>query len=309
MPSIIEYLIVATLRMGTPIALTSVGACLSERSGIPNIGLEGIMSMGAFLAVVGSYWTGSPWIGILMAIICGIMISVIHGFVTITCGGAPPVSAQALVLLATGFCSVGLQAVFNRYGFSDNVASIPNTPILAHIPVVGRYLADISPIVYLAFLLLFVVNHLLYKTPLGLRIQACGEHPKAADTAGINVNALRYFSVIVSGALGGLGGAFLSIGTMNMFQEGMVAGRGYLAVGAVIMGRWSPKGAFWAAMCFGFFDALQLYLQILPNSPVPSQFVQMIPYVASLIMLTVTIKGATAPAASGKSYSVVAGTK
>ncbi len=306
---VIEYLVMATLRMGIPVALTAAGACLSERTGVLNIGLEGMMSMGAFVAVAGSYLTGNPWIGVLFAILAGVAMSAIHGFVTIVCGGAMGVSAQALVLLATGFCSVGLQLVFNSIGVSAQVNNISTTEFLRPIPVIGEYLADLSPIVYIAFLILFGVHYLLYKTPVGLRMQACGEHPRAADTAGVNVNRLRFLGVLISGALGGLGGAFLSVGSMNLFQEGMIAGRGYLAVGAVIMGRWTPVGAFAASLCFGFFDALQLYLQSIPNAPIPSQFVQMIPYVASLLVLTFTMRNATGPAASGKSYSTIAGTK
>lgn len=309
MGSIIEYFVLATLRMGTPVALTAAGACLSERAGVLNIGLEGMMSVGAFIAVCGSYWTGNPWVGVLLAMFAGILLSAIHGFVTITCGGAMGVSAQALVLLATGICSVGLQVVFNQFGLSLTVNNIATTEFLRGVPFIGNYLADLSPIVYIAFILLFFVHYLLYKTPTGLRMQACGEHPRAADTAGVSVNRLRYAAVLISGALGGLGGAFLSVGSMNLFQEGMIAGRGYLAVGAVIMGRWTPIGAFAASMCFGFFDALQLYLQSMPGVPIPSQFIQMIPYLASLLVLTFTVKGATGPAASGRSYSVIAGTK
>ncbi len=309
MNGILDFFIVGTLRMGTPIALTALGACFSERTGVLNIGLEGIMTMGAFLAVVGTHMTGNPWIGVLLAIFAGILISAIHGFVTITCGGAMGVSAQALVLLATGLASLGLQFVFDSVGFSSTVVTITRTEIFAGIPIIGEYMADISPIFYIAIITLIGLNYLLYKTPLGLKMQACGEHPKAADTAGINVNGLKYLGVLTSGALGGLGGAFLSIGSMNLFQDGMIAGRGYLAVGAVIMGRWTPVGAFLAAICFGFFDVLQLYLQSIPNTPIPPEFVQMIPYFASLVILTLTIKGATGPAASGRSYSSIAGTK
>lgn len=306
---VVEYLVLATIRMGIPIALTTVGACLSEKSGILNIGLEGIMSMGAFVAVVGAYLTGNPWIGVFFAMAVGGAIAAIHGFVTIVCGGGHGVSSQALVLLATGLCSVGLQVVFHQMGLSATVNNIASTEFLRGIPLVGSYLARLSPIVYLAVLILAGVHYLLYHTPMGLRIIACGEMPKAAETAGIQVSTLRFAAVIISGIIGGLGGAFLSVGSMNLFQEGMVAGRGYLAVGAVIMGKWTPVGGFAAAMCFGFFDAVQLYLQILPNSPVPPQFIQMIPYVASLIVLTLTVKNATGPAASGQSYSKIAGTR
>ncbi|MGN8939155.1 ABC transporter permease [Bittarella sp. HCP28S3_D9] len=309
MLSALSYIVLATIRLGTPIAITAMGATISERTGILNIGLEGIMSMGAFLAVLGSYWTGNPWFGVLLAVLVGVVISAIHGFVSIVCGGAQGVSSQALVLLATGFCSVGLQAIFGQKGMSPTVNTIATTEFLRPIPLVGNILADFSPIVYIALILLFVCNFVLFKTPLGLRMCACGEHPRAAETAGINVGAMRFLGVLISGFLGGLAGAFLSVGQMNLFQEGMVAGRGYLAMGAIIMGRWTPTGAFAAAMCFGFFDAVQLYIQIIPNSPIPHEFVQMVPYVASLIVLALTIKGATGPAASGQPYSKISGTR
>lgn len=308
----LSYIITATIRLGTPVALTSVGACYAQRTGVNNLGLEGFMTMGAFLAVVGSYLTGNPWVGVLFACLAGAFMAVIHGFVTITCGGKMAVSSQALVLLSTGIASVGLLAVFGTLGYSAQVTSITRTPILAGIPVVGEILSGFSPLVYLAIVIVFVLNHVLYKTPVGLRMQACGEHPRAADTAGIRVNLMRYIGVIVSGILGGLGGAMLSIGSMNLFQEGMISGRGYLAFGAITLGGFSLKGSFFASLLFGFFDALQLYVQTLPSFPLPSQFIQMLPYVSSLIILIIGSspkRRSKAPAAAGEAYSFVSGTR
>ena len=300
------FMLASTLRMGTPIALTALGGLTSERSGVVNIGLEGIMLASAFGAVLGSYLTGNPWIGVLTAILVGVLISAIHSVISITWGGNQSVSSMALVLLATGFSGVGLKAVFGQQGSSPQVPSLEHTPILSSIPVVGGFLSDLSPFLYIAFLALILIHCMFKYTPLGLRIITVGENPKAAETAGLSVHTIRYFSVILSGVLGGLGGAFLSLGQMNLFQEGMVAGRGYLALGAVTMGRWSPIGAFASSMFFGLFSAIQLYVQTIPGNPVPSEFIQMIPYLASLLVLAVSLKknsSAVGIAASGKPYT------
>ncbi|WP_320968529.1 ABC transporter permease [Hungatella hathewayi] len=300
------FMLASTLRMGTPIALTALGGLTSERSGVVNIGLEGIMLASAFGAVLGSYLTGNPWIGVLTAMFVGVLISAIHSVISITWGGNQSVSSMALVLLATGFSGVGLKAVFGQQGSSPQVPSLEHTPMLSSIPVVGGFLSDLSPFVYIAFLALIVIHCMFKYTPLGLRIITVGENPKAAKTAGLSVHKIRYFSVILSGVLGGLGGAFLSLGQMNLFQEGMVAGRGYLALGAVTMGRWTPIGAFASSMFFGLFSAVQLYVQTIPGNPVPSEFIQMIPYLASLLVLAVSLKknsSAVGIAASGKPYT------
>lgn len=300
------FMLASTLRMGTPIALTALGGLTSERSGVVNIGLEGIMLASAFGAVLGSYLTGNPWIGVLTAILVVVLISAIHSVISITWGGNQSVSSMALVLLATGFSGVGLKAVFGQQGSSPQVPSLEHTPVLSSIPVVGGFLSDLSPFVYIAFLALILIHCMFKYTPLGLRIITVGENPKAAETAGLSVHKIRYFSVILSGVLGGLGGAFLSLGQMNLFQEGMVAGRGYLALGAVTMGRWSPIGAFASSMFFGLFSAIQLYVQTIPGNPVPSEFIQMIPYLASLLVLAVSLKknsSAVGIAASGKPYT------
>ncbi len=305
MPNFFLYILSTTLRMGTPIALTALGGLTSERSGVVNIGLEGIMLASAFGAVVGSYVSGSAWIGVLFAVVLGVLISAVHSVISVTWGGNQSVSSMALVLLATGFSGVGLKAFFGQQGSSPQVANLSKSPIFSGIPLVGNFLADLSPFVYIGFAALLGV-HLMFKyTPLGLRIIMVGEDPKAAETTGLSVHKIRYLCILLSGALGGLGGAFLSLGQMNLFQEGMVAGRGYLALGAVIMGKWSPIGAFASAMFFGLFDALQLYVQTIPGNPLPSEFIQMMPYVFSLIVLAISLKKGvgTGIAASGKPYT------
>ena len=300
-----SFMLSSTLRMGTPIALTAMGGLTSERSGVVNIGLEGIMIASAFGAVVGSYLSGNPWVGVLFAVLLGIIISAIHAMISVTWGGNQSVSSMALVLLATGLSGVGLKALFGQQGSSSQVANLPNTPILKDIPFVGEFLSELSPFVYIGFIALFLVYYLFKFTPLGLRIIMVGEDPKAAETAGISVHKIRYLCIILSGVLGGLGGAFLSLGQMNLFQEGMIAGRGYLALGAVVMGKWSPVGVFLSAMFFGLFEAIQLYVQTIPNNPIPSEFIQMMPYLFSLLVLAISMYKTTNSgiASSGKPYS------
>ena len=295
MSTLLVYLLTSTLRSGTSIAYTAMGGVVSEKSGVVNIGLEGIMTASAFAAVAGSYITGSPWMGVLLAIVVGVMISAVHAVVCITCGGNQSVSSMALILLATGFSGIATKAIFGRQGTTEQVANMSSFPLLEKIPVIGSVLSTLSPLVYLSFVILLIV----------------GEHPKAAETAGISVNKVRYICVLLSGFLGGLGGATLSIGQMNLFQEGMVAGRGYLAMAAVIMGNWTPIGAFGASMFFGFFSALQVYLQTQPSNIIPTEFVQMIPYIACVLIMVYTslIRGhqgetvSGKPMASGKPYT------
>lgn len=299
------YLLTSTLRSGTSIAYTAMGGVLSERSGVVNIGLEGIMTASAFAAVVGSYLTGSPWLGVLLAMLVGIAISAVHAVVCITCGGNHSVSSMALILLATGFSGVATKAIFGQQGTTAQVNNISTFPILEKIPVIGPTLASLSPLVYLSFIIMAVLVYVFKKTTFGLHITMVGEHPKAAETAGINVHKIRYMCVLLSGVLGGLGGATLSIGQMNLFQEGMIAGRGYLAMAAVIMGNWTPLGAFGSAMFFGFFSALQVFLQTRPGNTIPTEFVQMIPYVACLLIMIYSSskRKHNGVAASGKPYT------
>ena len=218
---------------------------------------------------------------------------------------------MALILLATGFSGIATKAIFGRQGTTEQVANMSSFPLLEKIPVIGSVLSTLSPLVYLSFVILLILIYVFKKTTFGLHISMVGEHPKAAETAGISVNKVRYICVLLSGFLGGLGGATLSIGQMNLFQEGMVAGRGYLAMAAVIMGNWTPIGAFGASMFFGFFSALQVYLQTQPSNIIPTEFVQMIPYIACVLIMVYTslIRGhqgetvSGKPMASGKPYT------
>lgn len=298
----ITALILMTIATSTPLILAALGGVISERAGVVNIGIEGMILLGAFFGMVGSYYTGNAWIGVLFAAVAGGLMALIHAFISITCAGNQPVSSTGIILFSAGITSYGINVMFGRSGNSDSVAFLPSTKILENVPGIGPYLADYSPLVYIAFFLFFVIYYVLYRTPLGLRIKTVGENPIVADSLGIHVKRIRYGSVAVSGILAGLSGAYLSLGQMNMFQDGMSAGRGYLALAAVIMGKWKPEGAFFAALFFSFFDALSLQLQMMQNNPIPHEFIQMIPYIATLAVLAFSPGKSAAPAANGKPY-------
>ncbi len=298
----IAALLMMTVSTSTPLIFAALGGVVSEKSGVTNIGIEGMILMGAFAAMVGSYYTKSPVVGIFLAIIAGGILASIHAFIAITCGGPQAVSATGLVLFSSGFTTFGLRMIFDRAGSSDIVNYLPNTPILKSIPVIGETLSKFSPFVYIAFICVIITTYIFYKTPIGMRINAVGENPKVAETLGIDVWKIRWSCVVISGMLAGLGGAYLSIGQMNLFQENMSAGRGFLAMAAVILGRWKPQGAFLAALFFGFFEALQLQIQLLPNVPVSPILIQSIPYVMCLLVLLLSGSKAKGPASNGVPY-------
>lgn len=313
MLSFLQYMFVSTFRLGTPIAVTAMGGCYSQRTGINNIGLEAQMTMGALMAVCGSYWSNSAWIGLLCGVLSGIVMGLLHGFVVDTCGAPMAVSSQAMIQLSSGMTLIILLAVFHNVGYSAQVKSITSSPFLERLPIVGHVLAQLSPLVYIGLLMLLILHIVLYKMPVGLQMQACGESPRTADTVGINVTLYRYIGVMISGAMGGFGGALLSIGYLNIFQNGMIAGRGFLALGAISMGGYSLRGAYFAGILFGFFDALQMYVQT-THIAIPSQFIQMIPYLASLIVVAIASgnknsKRGQPPAAAGRPYSKISGTR
>ena len=286
----LTYILPTTLRMGTPIAFAAMGGVISQKAGVNNIGIEGMMVVGAFMGVLGSYLTGNPYFGILLAMIGGAAMALIHAFLCITVGAKQPISSMAINLFSEGICGVLVTNIFHSAGTSALVANIPNTPFLNRIPLIGGFLSILSPFVYFGLIIMIAATLFMKYTRFGFHIYACGENPVMAETAGINVHRIRYFSVIMSGVLAGFGGAMLSIAQMNLFQDGLVAGRGYLALGAVTVGRWTVWGSYLASMLFGFFDALQLYIQTIPSNPIPADFVQMIPYLSIIFILSVSSK-------------------
>ncbi len=286
---IFDFAILAsTIRMATPLLIAGIGGMFAERSGIINIALEGKMLLGAFSAVAVSYYTGNPWLGILGAILIGGLLGFLHAVVSIKYSADQVVSGVAINLLAMGLTAFLLQTLFHVSGTS---------PAVSRLPVWGGF----GPIVYLGAVLAILSHIILFHTPFGLRLIAAGEHPKALDTAGVSVFRVRYMGVIISGCLAGLAGAQLSIGTMTVFVEGMTAGRGFIALAALIFGKWTPLGTVGACLLFGFTDALGMRLAGL-GVGIPHQFIQMIPFIFTMIALVSVVGRARPPKAIGQPY-------
>lgn len=301
MPLIVA-LIASTLRLATPLIFTSLGAVFSERSGVVNVGLEGIMITGAFFAVYGSSVTGSPWIGLIAAAISGALIALIHGVLSIHLKADQVVAGTAINIFAGALTSFLIFKLFGRQGQTDSVPTLPYPQdAMRKIPLIGKLLGELNWFVFIAIILVIIASFVLYKTPLGMRIRAVGEHPKAADTLGINVYGIRYLCVILSGILGGIGGASLSIGVMNIFREGMTNGRGFIALAAMIFGNWKPFGAMWACMLFAFADAFQIAAQQF-GWKLPAEFYYSLPYILTMLALAGFIGKTQGPAADGVPY-------
>lgn len=296
-------LLTATLRIATPLIFASLGGIFSERSGVVNIGLEGMMTIGAFFAVYGSFISGSAVVGIIFAVIAGGVLAALHAFLSINLKSDQVISGTAINLFATALSSFLIFTLFGKGGQTDIVTALPyNVPQwLRDIPFLGDFISGLNWFVILAIVLVFVSHFFLYKTAAGLRIRAVGEHPKAADTLGINVYKVRYMCVILSGMLAGLGGAALSIAITPLYREGMVSGRGFIALAAVIFGNWKPIGAFGACLLFAVGESFQILAQGF-GWTLPSEVFTMIPYVLTIIALTGFVGKTSAPAADGVPY-------
>lgn len=291
----------AALRMATPLIFASLGGLYSERSGIVNIALEGMMLTGAFFAMLVTYFAGNPWVGLLGAMAAGGIVASIHAVVCIRYRANQVVSGTAINIFAGGLTIYLLRLVFQRSGTSDAVARIPtvNIPLVADIPWIGPVLGRQNAMVYIALALVFVTHFVVFKTVWGLRLRSVGEHPKAADTVGVNVFKMRYTAVILSGVLAGMGGAYLSIAHLSLFVDGMTAGRGFISLAALIFGKWTPFGAMGAALFFGYAYALEMRLT---EVGIPSQFVSMLPYLLTMVALAGFIGRSVAPKALGTPY-------
>lgn len=299
----IVALLSASIRLSVPILFASLGGMYSERSGVVNIGLEGIMLVGAFAGVVGSYYTGSYWMGALSAVLSGVLISAIFALITVKIKINQIVSGVAINLLAVGLTSFFYRALFGITTVPITVKAFApvNIPVLSSIPIIGEVFFKQTVLVYIAFLLVPISSYIFYKTSIGLSIRTVGEHPMAADTVGIPVNRVRVICVLISGALAGLGGCFLSLGQFNMFVDNMVSGRGFIAVAAVIFGKWNPKGVLMASLIFGIADALQIRMQM-SGLGIPYQFLLMFPYLLTVIAVTGIVGRTTSPKALGTAY-------
>lgn len=296
----IGLLVASALRMTVPILLTAIGATFSERSGVVNIGLEGMMIAGTFWGAVGCV-QGGPLLGFLMATIAGMLFALLHAVVSIRFKVDQVVSGTAINILVGGLSRFFSIMIFHMATSSPTVPSFKpwSIPLLKDIPGLGVIFTEFSPIIVLAFVLVPVANWVLNHTVFGLRLRAVGENPLAADTMGINVYLTRYLGVIISGALAGMAGAFLSIEHTGGYVEGQTGGRGFIAMAAMIFGNWTPSGALVASLIFGLAQAFVLRVQI-PG--VPYQFIQMLPYILTIAVLAFNVRKSRMPAADGVPY-------
>ena len=296
-------LLLSAVRMATPILLVALAETYSERAGMVNIGLDGIMSIGALVGFLVGDRTGSPWAGTLAGAAAGILVNMIYAFCTITLCAEQTVYGMAINIFAPALASF-----IYRLSFSDTSTLIQGVsmeafsiPVLSQIPVLGNILFNQSILVYAAYLMVPVTSVFLNKTRAGLNFKAVGEFPKAAETLGIHVVFQKYIACILCGAMAGIGGAYLTICYTSTYSEGIVAGRGFIALSAVIFGRWMPSGVLMACLLFGFCDALQIRLQLISPST-PYQILQMIPYLCTLFVLAFFGIKKSGPKANGQPY-------
>lgn len=305
--SSLGFIIGTTLMYSTPLIYTALGGVISENSGVVNIGLEGMMTIGAFVGAAVGFYTGNPWIAFLAAGLASGFLALFHAIAAVSFGADQVVSGIAINFLGPGI------ALFVSRLFFEGATNTKPIPLENKMP---RPLNGLFPqnsffdmilnqyaTVFMAFALVAIVWYLLYKTKLGLRIRAVGEHPRAADTLGVSVYKIRYLCVVLSGVFAGFGGASLSLAVVSNFRPTLISGHGFIALAAMIFGKWKPQGAMWACLLFGVSNGLVVYLGR-PGAPfqISQQLLSMIPYILTLIILTGFVGRASAPAASGTPY-------
>ena len=300
-----------TLRASIPLVLGALSGILCERSGIINIGIEGMMLAGAFAGFVAktntNHWPllNSLLFSVLVALAVGGLMGLLHAVLSIRFRMDQIISGTVIIILAAGISSY----LYDRDAIAEGKFSSIAIPGLSKIPVIGPVLFDNPPITYLALLLVLAVHVALFYTRWGLRTRAVGEHPRAADTVGINVNRYRYVNTSIGGMLAGLAGGYLVLEAVGQFQEGMTAGRGFISLAAMIFGNWNPFGALGAATLFGYTQALQNELLLAGVTTVPRQFVSMLPYVVTIVAVSGFVGRVRPPAAEGKVYETEGGTE
>jgi len=280
-------LLASTIRLATPLLLAALGGLLSERSGIINIGLEGMMLAGAFTAAAVTYYAANPWAGLLAAIGAGLFVAFIHAVACIEFDADQVVSGTAINILMLGGPPLMSGALFQTTG---STPQLPQSSLIPNAPMA------------IAFGLVPVVWYVLYRTRFGLRLRAVGENPEAADTAGVPVKRIRYAAVLISGALAAIGGAYLSIGQSSLFTRNMSAGRGFIALAALIFGKWRPFQTMLACLLFGFGEAASLQMQgVIPHIRV--EYIEIVPYVLTMVVLAGFIGLSRPPRALGQPYA------
>lgn len=297
----------ATLIYTPPLLYAALGSCFSEVSGVVNIGIEGMMTAGAFTGTVVAYFTGSPYLGFLCGGLAGMLFGAIHAFATVNLGADQTISGTAINMLGPGIVIMIARVLFN------STDTIPLTPeqkiptlfkgVFDTSTVFGRFMDNVFATyasTYLVFGMVILVWFIFYKTRFGLRLRACGEHPQACETLGINVIVTRFTCVCISGVLSGLGGACVTMATSNQFRPISIVGQGFIAIAAVLFGKFRPQGALLGCLLFGFCSGLKVVLG--GSSGVNVHLISMIPYVVTVIVLVLFVGKSRVPAANGKPY-------
>lgn len=288
------------VRLATPYLYAAIGEMFGQRSGVLNLGVEGVMLMGAFAAYYTVFLGGAPWLGVLAALIIGALMGLLMAVISVTMQAEQGISGIGLSLFGLGLSSLLLKVLV---GSPISIQGFPvwQIPGLSQIPILGPIFFDHDILVYIAYLLAPISLYLLYKTTFGLKVRAVGQNPQAADSLGVRVNAVRYATVILGCALAGMAGASLSVGLLNIFQENMTNGLGFIAVALVYFGGWRPIGVLLGALLFSTVSAFQLWMQVL-GVPIPSDLAVMLPYILTIVVLAVGVKQIRQPAALTKPY-------
>lgn len=302
--SFVVGVLASAVRWATPILFAALGEVFTERAGILNLGLEGIMLMGALSGFVGAYNTGSLWVGVLVAAATGMVMGLLMAFVSVTAKANQVVAGLGITILGGGLSTLLFRLFFGLRTKPPTIKTFGTEPIplLSEIPVLGRMFFNHNIMVYLAFILVGVGWFVLYRTRYGLALRAVGERPEAVDTRGLNVTRLRYSALLIGGALAGIGGAYLPLANLGLFWTQMTAGRGFIAVAVVVFSRWDPVRALLGALVFGGAAALQTALQTL-EAPIPSELLLMMPYIVTIIVLVIVSRRAEFPGAFAVPYS------
>ena len=298
--NVILGILASGIRLATPYLYAAIGETFGQRSGVLNLGVEGQMLLGAFAGFYMTYHTGNPWLGLLVAILMGAVMGLVMGFITVTLHAEQGISGIGIYLFGLGMSDLLFQKTIGSVETVVGFRPI-HIPVLSDLPVVGKVLFQHNILVYLAFLLVPVSWFVLNKTTLGLKIRAVGENPEAADSLGVSVKGIRYFTCILGGTLSGIAGASLSIALLNVFQQNLTSGMGFIAVALVYFGGWRPLGVMLGSLLFSMVNSLQLWVQVL-NIPVPSDIAVMMPYVLTILALVVAVQRVRPPTALTKPF-------
>jgi simple sugar transport system permease protein len=294
----------AIIRIATPLAFATLGEMFSERAGVLNLGIEGIMLFAAMAGFTGAYFSGSLWVGVLAAVAVGALMGALHALFTVVLGLSQHVCGIGVTLFSSGLAYFLYRLVFGQQSVPPSIKGFQPVPIpiLSDIPVLGPAIFNQFTLVYMAILAIPLATFILYRTPWGLSVRMVGENPRAADSAGVSVMATRFQAVVLGGALMGLAGAFLVMAQFNAFTFGVVSGRGWVAIALVVFGRWDPWRSAGAALLFAFVDALQLRLQAAGLGHIPYEAFLMLPFVLTIVAMAFMSRNAVAPSALLKPF-------